>query len=121
MMPRTFEALCDSDDESFRNADLILILDSCFAGTETRDFDSGDRSVEMIASVEYDHSALGNSSDYARIQNSTFTSRLAVEVAQRLDGRTSHPSPLPKWLTSVENNATGIDYLSTVCELAESE
>lgn len=40
--------------------------------------------VKIIASIEYDHSALENPFDFARIQNRTFTSRKADEDAKRI-------------------------------------
>lgn len=81
-MNRTFGML--SDKEPFRNSDVILILESCFAGTAIRGMDSRDRSLEVIASVGYDQSALGNPFDYVHLQNRTFTSRLTDEVAKRI-------------------------------------
>lgn len=83
-MSRTFTTLCDEEDKSFQNTDLILILDCCFRGTATRGTDSRDRSVEIIALVIYDESALGSPSDDARIQNRTFTSGLVDEVSRRI-------------------------------------
>ena len=82
MMTHAFRILCDED--ASRNSVVILILDSCFAGTTIRGIYSRDRSMEIIASVGYDQSTPGNLSDYARLQNHTFTSRLTDEVAQRI-------------------------------------
>lgn len=83
-MYRTFELLCDEHINYFPNSNFILILDCFFAEMAIRGFDSRHRDVGIVASVGYDQSALGNPSNQARIQNRTFTSRLADEVAKRI-------------------------------------
>ena len=72
------------NDDYTQDTDVIIILDSCYSGTAARAMDIKDRSIEIVASVGYDQQALGNSSQLARLQNKTFTSRLADEVAKQV-------------------------------------
>ena len=66
------------------NTHADLILDCCVSGMPSRGTEWRNRSVEIIASTGLEQSALGNSSDLARIQNCTFTSRLADGVARSI-------------------------------------
>lgn len=82
---KTFEELYDETTEDLLSqADVLMIFDSCFSGLATRGLESGGRSVEIISSVGSAQKAYGNFSDLARVQNKTFTSRLADEVARRV-------------------------------------
>ncbi|KAI9784781.1 MAG: hypothetical protein M1839_001511 [Geoglossum umbratile] len=74
------EDQCTNPD--FKKTDVILILDSCYSGEATRGLGRAGRSVEIVASVGADQKALGNNS--ARVQNRTFTSRLADSIALRV-------------------------------------
>jgi hypothetical protein len=69
------------EDNTFRDADVILILDSCYSGAATRDSPLTTRSVEVVAAVKATQAALGNDSEMARVQNHTFTSKLADLVS----------------------------------------
>ena len=68
----------------FERTDVLLILDCCYSGAALRDINEHDRSVEIVAAVGADQRALGNNSTLARLQNKTFTSRVADEIAKRL-------------------------------------
>ncbi|KAI9861217.1 MAG: hypothetical protein M1813_005390 [Trichoglossum hirsutum] len=68
----------------FEKTDMVLILDSCYSGQATRGFKAAGRSVEIICSVSANQKALENASDLARVQNRTFTCRLADAVAQHV-------------------------------------
>jgi hypothetical protein len=82
---KSFEELYDETTEDLLSqTDVLMIFDSCFSGLATRGLESGDRSVEIISSVGSAQKAHGNSPDLARVQNRTFTSRLADEVARRV-------------------------------------
>ncbi|KAI9787655.1 MAG: hypothetical protein M1839_000186 [Geoglossum umbratile] len=70
------------NNSGFEMTDVVLILDSCYSAQATRGFEAASRSVEIICSVGTHQKALGNASDLARVQNRTFTSRLADSVAQ---------------------------------------
>ena len=80
-----FQDLLASDPmEEFRDADVILLLDSCHSGVATRGVKPLSRSVEVVAAVGAAQQALGNYADISRAQNQTFTSRLADKVAYQL-------------------------------------
>ena len=64
--------------------DICMILDCCYSGLATRGTDTGDWSGELVASVGPDQKALGNWSYLTRLQNKTFTSRIADEVAREV-------------------------------------
>lgn len=66
----------------FTNADVIIVLDCCFSGAATRAIGQEERSVEIIAAVGSSQEAFGNASNQVRLQQKTFTSRLADEVAR---------------------------------------
>lgn len=83
-LKRTFEPLYDVNEGNFENTDVVIILDSCYSAQAARSSKGLGRSVEIVASVGVDQQALGNASRLARIQNKTFTSRLADEVARRV-------------------------------------
>lgn len=83
-LKRTFEPLYDVNEGNFENTDVVIILDSCYSAQATRSSKGLGRGVEIVASVGVDQQALGNASRFARIQNKTFTSRLADEVARRV-------------------------------------
>lgn len=64
--------------------DACIILDACYSGIATRGVDSESWSGELIAAVGPAQKALENWSYTARIQNRTFTSRVAEEVAHEV-------------------------------------
>lgn len=66
----------------FTNADVIIVLDCCFGAVATRAIGQEERSVEIIAAVGSSQAAFGNASNQVRLQQKTFTSRLADEVAR---------------------------------------
>ena len=66
----------------FTNADVIIILDCCFRGAATRAIGQDERSVEIIAAVGSSQEAFRNASNQIRLQQKTFTSSLADEVAR---------------------------------------
>ena len=83
----TLGTLFENSDSSipvFETTDVILIIDSCYSGNCTRGLGATGRSVEIIASVGAKQQAFGNASDRARVQNRTFTSRLADSIALRV-------------------------------------
>jgi hypothetical protein len=84
---RTLGELCQGDaaiDPAFERTDVVFIIDSCYSGQATRGLGAIGRSVEIIASVGADQKALGNVSNSSRVQNRTFTSRLADRIAVRV-------------------------------------
>ena len=62
--------------------DVVIILDCCYSAASARGPIQADRTVEIVSSVGMSQQALGNPSTVARMQNRTFTSRLADEVAR---------------------------------------
>ena len=66
-------------------ADLIMIYDSCYSGLAVRGVETEitKRSVEIVSAIGSAQRALGNFKDTVKIQNITFTCRLATEVARR--------------------------------------
>ena len=82
---RTFQLLWAEEEEYLNETDVVLILDSCYSGLATRGSETAQRSVEIIASVDAEHQALGNiPSGRVRIQNNTFMSRLANDITHRV-------------------------------------
>lgn len=63
-------------------ADVIIILDCCYSAASARGPVQADRTVEIVSAVGMSQLALGNPSTVNRMQNRTFTSRLADEVAR---------------------------------------
>lgn len=80
-----------NETSDFDSTDVILILDCYYSGTVARALSQDDRSVEIIAAVEIDQTALGDPSNQARLQRRTFTSRIADEIA-RIVGSTEQSS-----------------------------
>ena len=78
------ELLTNTPMDEFKDADVILLLDSCYSGVATRGVKPLSRSVEVIAAIGVTQQALGNHANISRIQNQTFTSRLADKVAYQL-------------------------------------
>lgn len=64
--------------------DVCVIIDSCFSGAVTRGSQPANFTAELVASVGPQQTALGNWSALARLQNKTFTSRLADEIAKEV-------------------------------------
>ena len=62
--------------------DCILVFDSCYSGTAAKDNETSDYSAEVVASVDSNQKAFENWSDFACVQNKTFTSHLADEIAK---------------------------------------
>ena len=66
----------------FDNTDVIMILDCCYSGTATRGMKQYDRSIATNAAVGMNQKAPENAYNQIRMQNRTFTSRLADEIAR---------------------------------------
>jgi hypothetical protein len=82
---KPFEEFYDEITEDLLSqADVAIIFDSCFSGLATRGLESGSRRVEILSSVGSAQKSHGNFSDLPWVQNRTFTSRLADEVARRV-------------------------------------
>jgi hypothetical protein len=79
----SFEILWSNRDE-FDKSDVVMIIDSCYSGAAVRGARTYDRIVEIIAAVEADQNALGNSKNWRTTRNNTFTSRLATEVCRKV-------------------------------------
>lgn len=61
--------------------DVVYILDACFSGRVTRAAAGASRIVEVLAAVDAEDEALGNNPSRPKIQNRTFTSKLATEIS----------------------------------------
>lgn len=70
-------------ERNLERTDAVTILDNCYSGNAIRGSSSTERTAELLAAVSMDQKAYGNLNDMARIQNRTFTARLAGEVAIR--------------------------------------
>ena len=88
---RWLGVLWDKNEKLFDKADVVVILDSCFAGNAVRGMDASKRSVEVLCSVGDAQIAHGNKSNMARVQQRTFTSKLADCIAREV-GRADAPS-----------------------------
>ena len=95
-------------------ADVIIILDCCYSAASARGLIQADRTVEIVSAVGMSQKVLGNPSTVARMQNQTFTSRLADEIARTVGNpdktsfsfleivakmrRTSRPERVPEYV-----------------------
>ena len=70
-------------ERNLERTDAVIILDNYYSGNAIRGSSSTERTAELLAAVSMDQIAYGNLNDMARIQNRTFTARLAGEVAIR--------------------------------------
>lgn len=66
------------------DTDCCIIIDSCYSEIVTRSRNESQFAAEVVASVGPDQKSLGNWSNLARVQNGTFTSRLADEIAREV-------------------------------------
>lgn len=73
-----------TDEVVLDRVDVIIILDCCYSVTSARGSPKADRTVEIVSAMGMSQKALGNPSTVARIQNRTFTSRLADEIAKTI-------------------------------------
>jgi hypothetical protein len=69
-------------NEENPEVDTIFILDSCYSGHVTRSATDVSRVVEVLAAVGVGEEALGNNPLRPKIQNRTFSAKLAGEIAQ---------------------------------------
>ena len=85
--------LWSPDAHRFDKGDVVVILDSCFAGSAVRGMHSSKRSVEILCAVGQSQLAHGNKPDSVRGQQRTFTSKLADCIAMKV-GRSDAPSSI---------------------------
>lgn len=70
-------------DDIGEEVDVVFIVDCCYSGTLVRGTGGASRIVEVLAACEASMTALENDSQAARVQNRTFTSKLADYAARR--------------------------------------